>query len=191
MPTTVVPLKVKIGLRPNGHADHPDWHKLPMVAVMSREAGEDVIRSHNAFLGGWKYDKTSGHADDTTDSPMGQQWGMLFVSEQFSAEAEAHAEIGPLVERMTEAEAIDFWDNKAHAHLDEFRRDTELLNGLKVELDLLEAVGGQAARITGLKAKIKKAIDPDDPEPGLKRNMEKRWALKSPTSGVVLKGRTP
>ena len=91
---------------------------------------------------------------------------------------------------MTEAEAEDFWDNKAHAHLDEFRRDVDLLAGLKMELDLLQAVGGQAARVTALKAKIRKAIDPDDPEPGLKRNLEKRWALRKPTSGVVLKGRT-
>ena len=120
---------------------------------------------------------------------MGMQWGMLFVSEQFASEAEV---VFPtLVTRMTDAEAIDFWDNRVHAHLDEFRRDPNVLDGLKTQLDLMEATGATPPEINALKDKIRKAIDPDDPEPGLKRNKEKTWAQRLPTSGVVLKGRTP
>ena len=191
MATSVVPLKVKIGLRPNGHADHPDWTKLPLAQTGPGNSVQNAA-AHMKFLGSWKYDKTSGHADDTPDSPVGEQWGMIFVTEQFAAEAEADPEIGSLVLRMTEAEAIDFWDNKAHAYLDEYRRDVDLLNGLKTEHDLLILAGGaSAARIAVLKDKIRRALDPDDPEPGLRRNLEKTWALREPTSGVVLKGRAP
>ena len=28
----VAAIRVKIGLRPNGHADHPDWKLLPSAA---------------------------------------------------------------------------------------------------------------------------------------------------------------
>lgn len=189
MPTTVVPLKVKIGLRPNGHADHPDWTKLPLALVGPGNSVENAA-VHMNFLGGWKYDKTSGHADNTLDSPVGQQFGMIFVTEQFATEAEA--EFPTLITRLTEAETIDFWDNKAHAHLDEFRRDQQVLDGLKMEHDLLLLAGGaDASRITALKAKIRRALNPDDPEPGLRRNLEKTWVLRLPTSGIVLKGRTP
>ncbi len=193
MIATVVPLKVKIGLRPNGHADHPDWTKLPLAQTGPGNSVENAA-AHMKFLGGWKYDKTSGHVDDTPDSPVGQQFGMIFVTEQFATEAEA--EFPGIITRLTEAEAIDFWDNKAHAHLDENRRDAGVIDGLVAELRLVQAVArtGNAedqARLVALKGKIRNAIDPDHAEPGLRRNMEKRWALRQSTSGVVLKGRTP
>jgi len=76
----IAAIKVKIGLRQNGHADHPDWNKLPMA-----KGGKDPAT--HMFLGGWKYDKTSGHQEVSADSPMGMQWGMLLVTEQLATEA--------------------------------------------------------------------------------------------------------
>jgi len=183
MPTIVVPIRVKIGLRSNGHADHPDWTSLPLAQEPGPGDAEAKVRAHQIVK--WKYDKTSGHEDDTPESPRGMQFGMMCVSEQFVTEAEAA--FPTLVTRMTEAEAEDFWDNKAHAHLDELRRNIELLNGLKLELDLLIAAGSMpAARITALKDKIRNAIDPDHIEPGLKRNEMKRWATAKGALGITV-----
>lgn len=182
MATTGVPLKVKIGLRPNGHADHPDWTKLPLAQEPGPGDAEAKVRAHQVVK--WKYDKTSGHEDDTPDSPRGMQWGMMCVSEQFASEAETM--FPALVTRMTETEAEDFWDNKAHAHIDEFRRDTELLSSLKMELDLSVAVGEPQARINALKTKIRNAIDPDHAELGLKRNELKRWATAKGVLGITV-----
>ena len=37
MITPIVPIKVKIGLRPNGHADHPAWELLPLIDTCFRQ----------------------------------------------------------------------------------------------------------------------------------------------------------
>jgi len=189
MATTVVPLKVRIGLRLNGHADHPDWTRLPLAQTGPGNSVENAA-AQMTFLGGWKYDKTSGHGEETPDSPADMRWGMIFVTEQFALEAEA--EFPAFIVRLTDAETVDFWDNKAHAHLDEFRRDDRILDGLKIEHELLILAGGApAGRISALKAKIRRALDPDDSEPGLRWNVEKTLARRLPKSGIVIQGKAP
>lgn len=158
MERELVVIKVKIGLRPNGHADHPDWPSLPL-----RDA-----ESH--IFGGWKYDKTCGHKEDSVDSPLGMQWGCLTVSEAFAMAAE---KMWPnLITRLTEEEYEDFWNNKAHAHLPENNHNLQILQGLQIERDLRDKLGQP---LTEIDKKIKKAIDPDDSEPGIKRNDQKFW----------------
>lgn len=173
-PKNLVPIKVKIGLRPNGHADHPDWYKLPLAA------SEDP--AHHMF-GGWSYDKTSGHKDETPDSPYGMQWGMMLVTEKFADEAIAI--LPSLVTIMTEEEAEDFYNNKSRAHLSENSFDERALTGLKLEFDLKEILGQDT---TALKKKIAKAIDPlDDTEPGIRKQMEKKWVDAKLKHGFTLK----
>lgn len=161
MTRSVIPIKVKIGLRPNKHADHPDWYKLPLAA------NEDPA-SHMFF--GWKYDKTSGHQEFSPDSPVGMQWGMVLVSPKFAKEAK---EVFPdLITELTEAEAEIFWNTKAYAHVPENRADTNTLQGLQAELALRKELHLDTVP---LKTKIAKALDPDDPEPGLKKNKDKNF----------------
>ncbi len=52
-------IRVKIGLRPNGHADHPDWNLLPMA-----QADPPTDPAKHMLLGGWKYDKTTPQRAD-------------------------------------------------------------------------------------------------------------------------------
>ena len=61
-------IKVKIGLKPNGHAKYPDWEALPLAAAGStREDRQALVRAAQPVK--WQYDKRSGHTDDTADSP--------------------------------------------------------------------------------------------------------------------------
>lgn len=157
----LVPIKVKIGLRPNRHADHPDWHKLPLAAT-------EEPATHMFF--GWKYDKTSGHQESSPDSPVGMQWGMVFVTPQFANEAK---EVFPdLITELTEAEAKDFWDNRAYAHVPENKTDVTILQAYQTELALRKELGQD---VTELKTKIIKALDPNDIEPGLKKEQLKKF----------------
>lgn len=175
----VAAIKVKIGLRPNGHADHPDWTKLPLASAGPGSVEENV-KVHQ-FAGGWKYDKSSGHQEETADSPIGQQWGMLLVTAQYATEAVAA--FPALVTRMTEAQAQAFWDDRAHAHLPDERRDVGELTALRAEFqlvkDLAQEFSGNAklkARLVALKTQAQAALDPDDPTPGVRKNRLKRWA---------------
>lgn len=150
-----VPIKVKIGLRPNGHADHPDWFQLPCIS------SEADYKTH--IRGGWRYDKKYGHKEEGPDSPFGMQWGMLFVSKQFAQEA--LVAFPTLITVLTEAEAESFYEERVTAHMPENRANLPVLQALETELNLRKALGQDTAT---LEAKIAKALDPnDDSEPGL------------------------
>ncbi len=53
MPRDLVPIKVIIGTRENGHADHPDFSALPSVVA----SGMDWSKYVDTFGSGWLYDK--------------------------------------------------------------------------------------------------------------------------------------
>ena len=184
----VVPIKVKIGLRANGHADHPAWELLPTVAAQvaalpkqTRENIDQVIRQHTA--GSWHYDKTAGHADDTPESPRGQQWGMLLVSRTFADEA--LATFPELVTVMTRAEAVTFYNDKATVRMTDEREDVDRLQALATRRNLLLATGAAPARLAALDARIAKALDPDDPEPGVIREPLRRFATAATKWGIT------
>lgn len=188
----VIAIKVLIGLRPNGHADHPDWLQLPMGLAVDtnsmrpdeiREARQAVINQHIHV--GWKYDKTSGHQEDTPESPFGQQFGMLLVSEQFAGEAELL--FPTLIERLDEAGAQDFWENKAHAHLPINNLDNDALLGLQAERSLKVTRNASVPVLAEVDARIDDALDPLSPTPGVRKNHQKMWADAKVKVGVTIK----
>ena len=158
----LVPIKVKIGLRANGHADHPDWYQLPLAASVDPA-------THMFF--GWKYDKTSGHKEASVDSPIGMQWGMVLVTPLFATQA--IAAFPTLVAELSEVEAETFWNTKVTAHLSENKLDTPTLQGLVAELTLRKELEQD---VTDLTTRIAKAVDPTDREPGVKSNRQKRFS---------------
>ena len=172
-----VPIKVTIGIRPNGHADHPDWSKLPLAI-----AGDDPT---NHMAGGWVYDKVSGHNESTPDSPRGQQFGMLFVSEQFANEAVATFPT-TIVKVTSEADVRTFVETRATAHMPEYNMDVDQLTALKLELDLAEAAGKPPPVINEIKIRIDKALDPDDATPGKRKQKGKAWADIKAERGIDL-----
>lgn len=166
MATEVVPLKVKIGQRSNGHADHPAWDAV-LIAM-----GEPAGTERNFTVGPWHYDKTSGHADDDGgDSPIGVQWGMRLVLSAFATAAVAT--FPATMSIMTEVEAQSFWETKAYAHLPATKRDVVALQSLADELSLRQAIG---LSTTALEATIAAALDPDNSAPGISRQKGKTWA---------------
>jgi len=167
-----VPIRVVIGLRPNGHADHPDWTTLPLAASgVTKEDKEHLVKAQQIVT--WVYDKASGHAEETADSPAGQQLGMLVVSQQFADEAVLT--FPSLVTVMTEPEAQVFWESKGHAHMPEENIDQSRLQALKAQKDLLDSLQVSAQVKQENDSRIMKALDPDDAEPGVRRNTDKSW----------------
>lgn len=173
----VVPIKVKIGLRANGHADHPNWNKLPLAKQ------KDPATEIN---GGWIYDKSSGHQDDNGgDSPLGMQWGILMVSEQFANEAVA--QFPTLVSKMLdEAELQTFIETRCTAHMDEFRYDTDVLQALKLELDLANETSQPPPVINEIKNRVLSAIDHNDSARGKQKQRGKNWDDMKTERGINL-----
>lgn len=169
----LVPIKVKIGLRPNGHADHPKWELLPSY---------DKETAAAAMPGGWRYDKTSGHQESSADSPIGMQWGVLLVTEAFSIEA--LATFPTLISVLTEDELEDFWDNRAHAHMPDYDRNDTELRGLREERDLKREMG---IAYGGTEVQLAKALDADDPTPGIVKNKMKKWRDAKTVLDVTIK----
>lgn len=158
-----IPIKVKIGLRPNGHADHPDWTKLPLA-----QAGTDPATQ---MRGGWQYDKTSGHQESSIGSPVGVQYGVMLVTKRLATEA--LVVFPAIITVLTEAELETFWDSKAHGHMAPERTNTQALEALRTERELRIAVGVSTAVID---SRISKALDPGDREPGKHKDHLRRWA---------------
>lgn len=182
----VVPIRVKIGLKPNGHADYPAWENLPIIAAglpagnPTRARIDEEINKHWHPVK-WLYDKVSGHEDDTPGgafaSPQGQQWGMLLVSRQFADQA--ISAFPALVTEMTQAQCQNFWNNRAMVRLRDEDDDLDALNALKVRRDLLLSLPDSPQRTTRLEAldtRIANALDPDSDEPGVKKNHRRRFA---------------
>lgn len=175
----LVPIKVKIGLRANGHADHPQWTLLPMIA---NEQQEKQYMPH-----GWMYDKNSGHTEarkdgDQWDSSVGMQWGCLLVTQQFADEAVAT--FPTLVTEITEAEFEDFYNNKVVGHMAENNYNSDILSGLKLEYDLKVINGENVAEVKG---RIAKAIDPNDSAAGITKNDNKLWSNRKSKLDVTIK----
>ena len=171
MARELTPIKVKIGLRPNGHADYPSFNELACVT----SSGMDWSKYVDIQGLGWQYDKASGHKEETIDSPFGQQWGVLVVPDVFAQQA--IAQFPELCEELDEVTLEIFWNEKAHAHeLDEMV-DENVLGQIKAKQDL-----GIALTTDQIKA-----LDPDDPTPGIRKNKRKKWADAKALMGVSIK----
>jgi hypothetical protein len=174
-----VAIKVKIGLRANGHADHPNWGLLPMVQAGTTPESQQIVK--------WKYDKTSGHDEDNGgDSPVGVQFGMMVVTEQFANEALALFPPG-IITIMTEVETKAFWDNKVHAHVAENQVNSQLIADMNNELQLHINAGSPAATVNALKVKAKKALNPNYNEPGIKKHKHKKFVDAKGHFGFTIK----
>jgi hypothetical protein len=168
----LVPIKVKIGLKSNGHAKYPNFNQLYTVQVK----GMDWAHYVDTMGLSWHYDKTSGHKEDTADSPFGQQWGMLIVPKEFADEA--ILAFPDTVSKMTEVECEDFYDNKAHAHEPDELVDEIALKAFEIKEKMGVSLSSEE------KIKKDKALDPNDPTPGIKKNLNKKWVDFKALKGV-------
>jgi hypothetical protein len=186
----LVPLKIEVGIDPtNGHAAYPNFNLISSVA----RKGMDWSKYLDVHGGGMQYDKTSGHQDDSAESPFGKQTCCIYVSQDFATEA---LELFPsTVTAMTPVEFEVFYDVKAHAHEPDEDIDTDRINGLNALRSLMVATEKTVAdtdRIAELDVVVAKALDPlDDTESGVKKNMKKKWADVKIATAVNLKANVP
>jgi hypothetical protein len=176
----LVPLKLNVGIDPiTGYALYPNFN---LVSDSTRK-GMDWSKYLDVHGGGMHYDKTSGHKEDSVESPFGQQICCMCVPQDFATEA---LSLFPdKVSAITPAEFETFHDVKAHAHEPDEKIDSEVLNGLNIQRSLKIAVSQDTAAID---IKISKALDPDDlTEPGVSKNTRKNWATAKKEQGITLK----
>lgn len=170
----VVPLKVKIGLE-GKFAKYPNFNMLPVVQA----SGMDWAEYIDAYGSGWLYDKDSGHKNARSnatewDSPRGQQWGVILVPEKFADEAIANYPDD--CTEIDEAQLETFYDTCHSVQMNDVRVDEDALK----EFSAKEEIGALSAEDQARKAK---AIDPDDPTPGLRKNPHKKWATHKARRG--------
>ncbi len=153
-------LRVKIGIRQNKRAKYPDFNLLPVVI----SSGQDWSVYIDKEGSGWKYDRVSGHSDDTATSPRGQQWGLLLIPEQFAIEAVA--QFPTLCQRITEAQTQKFYDEDHAVDFEDDEIDETILTKIKLKNDL-------GIRLT---AADTNALDPTHKQPGVRENyFRKVW----------------
>ena len=170
-------LKVRINRDGNG-AVYPDFNQLLTVQAANLDWAH-YVDIHGA---GWHYDQTSGHDTDSVDSPRGQQWGMLLVPDAFATEAASAFPATCTV--MTGVEAENFYNARAHINDPEERRDAGIVESLEAELRAKIAIGDPTADVT---AKIRKALDPNDPAMGVRSNPNKTLASFRARTGTTIK----
>jgi hypothetical protein len=139
-----------------------------------KRAGMDWSYLIDADGLGWHYD-TVDHKEDAVDSPFGQRIGVMIVPEGFAVEAVAM--FPDVCEYMNEDELEDFYDNRAHVNDPEELIDSVVLDGIKAKKDLGRELSENQQR----------ALDPDDPMPGIRRNKNKTWQDFKARTGVTIK----
>lgn len=155
----LVPLRVTIKQKPDGTALYPDFNSLPSVVA----SGMDWSRYVDVNGSGWLYDRI-GHKEDVPGSPKGVQIGMLLVPAAFAAEAVTAFSAD--VSTFTEPQAQNFYETKHARDLPDEEIDHQIVLGIKAKKDLGQPLTpGQT-----------KALDPDDPTPGIRVNPRKTWA---------------
>lgn len=170
----MVPIKIKIGLKANGNAAYPDFNQLQIV----KDSGLDWSVYVDVMGLEWHYDRTSGHKDNSVDSPYGQQWGTLIVPEAFADQA---IEMFPtLITYLNETELEDFYDNKSHVYEPDQIITKPILDNIKAKQDLE----------IDLTQSDLNALNPDNPSPGIVKNNNKKWIDFKTLKDVTIKDKT-
>lgn len=152
-------LRVRIGINSDGYADYPDFNTLACVIV----SGMDWSKYVDVRGKGWLYDVT-GHAEVSNDSPIGQQWGLLFVPEVFAIQA--MAQFSAVCTRLTAIEAEEFYSKKIASNLPDEEIDEQVLAAISRKQSLGLSLTREQMR----------AIDPRDPTLGVRPNRKKKFS---------------
>lgn len=150
-----------------GNAKYPDFNQVDSANRMNM----DWCKYIDAMGIGMQYDKPSGHKEVSVDSPIGEQCCVVAAPEPFCLDALAKL---PGLTRLTEAEFIDFYETKAHAHEPDEYTDIDTLNAIKAKEDAGMNVAKEKA----------KALNPNDKANGIRKNGNKKWADKKKQFGV-------
>lgn len=170
MATKLIPVKWRIGRRANGEADNLDMHLnavLQTMGITQRASHwmtancECQVRDRVANLG--------------TGAEYGA--GACLMPEDVAETARDYFEtIKPnmVFEVVSESEFETFHDERATLEQPAEKIDTVMLQGIQAQADLEKTVTGSVSAKTA--ARAARALDPDDPEPGVRKNPDKVFA---------------
>jgi hypothetical protein len=171
----VVPLRIKITKNADGTLNYPDFKgQLSVFQTPDYRAPELYT------------DRTSDCKSDDAHSPLGQMWGLKLVDQAFAQQA--LTAFPDRVSVLTEAELVDFWEQRVKARMPVQVRAPEELRAMVDELALRREMGqdDSAPEVIALKAEMAKALDPDDPTPGVTKQRDKTWADAKRIMGVTV-----
>jgi len=155
----LVPIKVKI-LSGQGNCLYPDFNQLDVV----KQSGMDWSNYVDSEGSGWLYDKKCGHAEVDAASPSGIWLGMLLIPEEFALQA--IAKFPDRITRLTEVDTEAFYNDRHACKMPDEEIDSDILQGIKLKKEL---------GLTPTEAQ-KRALDPEDDTPGIRKNKKKKWA---------------
>ncbi len=153
-------IKVLISTNTSGGALYPEFNKMPSVVDSKMDWAHYVDRRGT----GWHYDKCCAHAFDKPGSPMGIQFGMLLVPKEFADDAAAN--FPATCALMDEMAVEEFYNDHCHAH----EQDELVIESVVLGINAKQGAG------RALSDTDSKALDPDDPTPGINKNLNKVWA---------------
>jgi len=165
----LVPLHVKIGLKDGSYHAFPDFNKIDPSLRDNMDWSYYVDK-----FGGWHYDQTSGHRDDSPHSPRGQWLGMLLVPGAFAQEAVRLFPEQCII--LTETETEDFYNNYAHINDPEIYEDEKILTAIAAKKQL-------GIKLSQLDTN---ALDPEHPQPGRRVNKRKTWSGYKLAEGISI-----
>ena len=186
----LVPIKVKIYLKPNGRHLFPSFNDLPS-ALRGETDWSYFFDSHGI---GWHYDKLSGHGEKDQTEVTGDihlnddltcWYGATCVPAAF---ADAAASAFPdTVEIISEASFERFYNDRAHIREEEEIRDLESLQKLEVELSLESRANPPKIPTAATNARRAEMLDPNHPRRGVRKNHRRFWADFKVRRGVVIR----
>lgn len=168
----LVPIKVTIGLRKDGNADYPDFGLLGIVILSELNWSVYVDQQGS----GWLY-SCCGHKEVEPGSPFGQQFGMLLVPATFAAEAAAM--YPTIVEILSEVEAETFYDDDVAKNYDEEILDLAIIEAITARDKVTPSLGPRTSH-------QEKAMDKDDPTPGIRPNWRKTFVQFKAKTGITI-----
>ncbi len=171
---SLVPILVKVFTKLDGSYDYPNFRGT--LQIFKDKPGYASGSIH--------FDKTSEATEDGgAESPVGTRLCMKLVDSEFAQQA--LAAFPQRVTTMTETEAESFWNNKAFAHIPSEKIDKDLIQTYKNLMVLYKELNN-TAEIAKLKAKLTKALNPDDEEPGVIKDKRKVFSDMKAREGITI-----
>jgi len=175
MKTNLVPIKVILGLRPNGEAAWPNFNEID-PSIRDNQPWSKFIDSKGI---GWIYDKVENlgtGADHGTACTL--------VPEDF---ADAAVESFPgTVSIINEVAFSEFYTNRAMVQMPTEFLDTDILQGIvaRKQLEDLEVAPAPSEEILTARAKC---LDPNEQHyRGIRKNLRKNWDSAKADLGVEI-----
>lgn len=176
----LVPIKIRIGLNDKGQCKYPDFNQID-ASIRQNMDWSKYIDLHGT---GWCYNKMCGHTDEEDGDDYGccrGEWcGVVAVPEDFALAA---ISLFPNdVKNINETEFETFWNEKGRIHLSDDTIDEAVLKSFEVKH---KALGVDPLTDDA----YLKAINRDDPTPGITKNHDRYWSDYKNKKRITLKSR--